>query len=42
MAEIDARDGEIDFISCGRGNDMVKADANDMIVGGQCERIQRA
>jgi Ca2+-binding RTX toxin-like protein len=37
---IDARDGEIDSVSCGFGEDTVSADAND-VVSGDCEHVTR-
>jgi hypothetical protein len=37
---IDARDGEIDSVSCGFGEDTVYADAND-VVAGDCEHVTR-
>jgi Ca2+-binding RTX toxin-like protein len=37
---IDARDGEVDSVSCGFGEDTVSADAND-VVSGDCEHITR-
>lgn len=38
---IEARDGEIDSISCGPGTDRVRADAND-VVAADCEQVDRA
>ena len=37
---IDARDGEVDSVSCGFGEDTVSADAND-VVSGDCEHVTR-
>ncbi|HEX8204459.1 MAG TPA: calcium-binding protein [Solirubrobacteraceae bacterium] len=38
---VDARDGEIDSITCGAGTDAVKADANDTVAP-DCEQVDRA
>jgi Ca2+-binding RTX toxin-like protein len=38
---IDARDSEVDSISCGFGEDTVYADAND-VVSGDCEHVTRS
>jgi len=38
---IEARDGEVDSIGCGPGNDAVRADAAD-VVAADCERVERA
>jgi hypothetical protein len=37
---IEARDGEVDSISCGTGTDRVVADATD-VVSGDCEQVER-
>jgi Ca2+-binding RTX toxin-like protein len=37
---IDARDGEVDQIDCGAGNDTVKADPDD-VVAANCETVDR-
>ncbi len=37
---IDARDGEIDTVQCGNGNDTVLADAADTVAG-DCENVDR-
>ncbi len=37
---IDARDGEVDSVGCGFGEDTVYADAND-VVSGDCEHVTR-
>ena len=39
--EIDARDGEVDSIACGPGDDHVLADATDFVAA-DCERVERA
>jgi hypothetical protein len=40
---IDARDGEIDQVTCGAGADSVTADSNDVIEGGgECESVDTA
>jgi len=38
---IDARDGEVDSVSCGIGEDTVSADADD-VVAGDCEHVTRS
>jgi hypothetical protein len=40
---INARDGEVDTVSCSFGTDVVTADADDVVEGdGQCESVDRA
>jgi hypothetical protein len=36
---IDARDGEMDQVSCGLGSDIVTADSGDVIESGECESV---
>jgi Ca2+-binding RTX toxin-like protein len=37
---VDARDGEVDSVTCGFGDDTVKADAND-VIDADCEHVDR-
>jgi hypothetical protein len=38
---VDVRDGVEDTVTCGSGNDTVKADGADLIDAQSCETIQR-